>query len=72
VKANFVDRASVGVLDAADHVATLARLAESAVGGGRTYDALIAASARKAKAHALLTLNPKHFDSSEGFEIVCP
>lgn len=70
VKANFVDRTGVAALDAEDYTAVLAALAESGIGGGRTYDALIAASARKGKAHALLTLNPKHFEPSRDLVIV--
>lgn len=70
VKANFVDQTLLVALEPEDHVAVLTRLAESRLGGGRTYDALIAASARKAKANALLTLNPKHFEPSNGLEIV--
>ena len=42
----------------------MAGLAASAMGGGRTYDALIAATAAHAGADELLTFNPRHFESA--------
>ena len=39
------------------------------VSGGRTYDALIAACARKAEATELLTLNLGHFEQFAGAEL---
>jgi predicted nucleic acid-binding protein len=62
VEANFVKHATVVALNAAGHAAALARLAKAGIGGGRTYDAMIAASAAHAKADVLLTFNPRHFD----------
>lgn len=44
------------------HTALLGRLASSAVGGGRVYDALIAECAIRSGAGALLTFNARHFD----------
>ncbi len=62
VRANFVDHASLVTLDGAAHVAVLEGLAGEGVGGGRTYDALIAACASASRAKALLTFNRRHFD----------
>src|SRR5437879_46555 len=42
VKANFVAHASVVALNGAAHSALLGRLASLGIGGGRTYDAVIA------------------------------
>jgi predicted nucleic acid-binding protein len=62
VRTNFVENASLVTLDAPAHVAVLERLADEGVGGGRTYDALIAACATASSARALLTFNRRHFD----------
>jgi predicted nucleic acid-binding protein len=59
---NFVDRRSIVALDSTAHVALLRELAEQNVGGGRCYDAVIAACARESKATALLTFDRRHFD----------
>jgi predicted nucleic acid-binding protein len=69
VKANFIDQSTVAPLDAAGHEAVLARLAQTGIAGGRTYDALIAAAALNGGAKALLTLNPRHFDAAAGLDI---
>jgi predicted nucleic acid-binding protein len=62
VKTNFVDGRLLVVAPAATQVTTLESLAQAGRGGGRTYDALIAAAAVRAGASELLTLNPTHFD----------
>jgi predicted nucleic acid-binding protein len=73
VKGNFVDHATIVTLDARAHVTLLGRLAATGIGGGRTYDAAIAACAGQAGAEALLTFNPRHFDPpSNGLLIVEP
>lgn len=72
IKANFVDRATVIALDPAEHAAVLARLAAAGIGGGRTYDKLIAAAARKGGASILVTLNPRHFEATDGVDAVDP
>ena len=73
VKGNFVERATVTTIDARAHVAVLARLAGARIGGGRTYDAAIAAAARDAGADVLLTLHSRHFDPPpDGLTIVEP
>ncbi len=56
-----------------DHVAVLDALAALGIGGGRTYDALIAAAASHAKADELLTFNVRHFEKvSGGMAVVEP
>jgi predicted nucleic acid-binding protein len=73
VKANFVKRAAVGALSGAAHATLLEGLAATGISGGRTYDAVIAASAKQARVGALLTFNPRHFDPPpEGVAIVEP
>jgi predicted nucleic acid-binding protein len=62
VRTSFVDNASLVTLDGAAHVAVLEDLAGEGGGGGRTYDALIAACASTSHAKALLTFNRRHFD----------
>jgi predicted nucleic acid-binding protein len=44
----------------------LSRLAGAGLGGGRTYDGLIAACAEASHAKALLTFNSRHFDPPPG------
>lgn len=73
VQGNFVESAMVVTLSGRDHVALLGRLADSGIGGGRSYDAIIAACAVKANAVELLTFNPRHFlPPPEGVAIVEP
>jgi predicted nucleic acid-binding protein len=73
VKTNFVTHATVAALPAAAHVALLETLAASGLGGGRSYDALIAASAAHARVDELLTFNPRHFDPvSDAVAVVDP
>jgi predicted nucleic acid-binding protein len=66
VKGNFVDHATVVTLGAAAHVKVLDRLAGNGVGGGRSYDAIIGATAIDAGAAELLTFNVKHPDTPGG------
>ena len=73
IEANFVEQARTVALGAAAYAKVLRGLANQAVGGGRTYDALIAACARPAGAAALLTFNPRHFEPPpEGLSVVDP
>ena len=73
VKANFVESASVVSLNGQAHIALLGRLAKTGIGGGRSYDALIAACAGQAKVDTLLTFNPRHFDPSpQGVAVLEP
>ena len=62
VQANFVTSAAVVTLNGKAYVTLLNRLAAERIGGGRSYDAVIAACAGQAKADTLLTFNPRHFD----------
>lgn len=59
---NFATPAAVVALTGAAHAALLGRLARAGIGGGRTYDALIAAAAAKGRAGELLTFNAGDFD----------
>jgi predicted nucleic acid-binding protein len=73
VRANFVESARVVTLDAEGYRGMLGGLAAAGIGGGRTYDALIAACASQARVGLLLTLNPRHFDPPPpGVRIVDP
>ena len=63
IDANFVKHATVAMLTARGQVALLRRLAGENVSGGRSYDALIAETARRSGAGEILTLNPRHFES---------
>lgn len=73
LETNFVRGRSVVALNSAAYVALLQRLAEQGVGGGRTYDEVIAACARESKATILLTFNRRHFDPQpEGVTVVEP
>ena len=62
VRTNFVDNAALVTLDGPAHVAVLEELAREGLGGGRTYDGLIAACALASRAKVLLTFNRRHFD----------
>jgi hypothetical protein len=52
----------------------LRRAPQEGIAGGRTYDAVIAECALKARRTALLTFNARHFASCSrlGLEIVVP
>jgi predicted nucleic acid-binding protein len=60
--ANFVQPATVTALRGNAYSHLLRTLAQSGIGGGRSYDAVIAECARQAKAEVLLTFNIRHFD----------
>lgn len=60
---NFERRWQAVALSADEVWALLHAAPASKLYGGRTYDAVIAACARKANAHELLTLNLKHFET---------
>jgi predicted nucleic acid-binding protein len=73
IKTNFVTAAKLAALPGAAHIALLDALAASDLGGGRTYDALIAATAAHAKADVLMTFNARHFEPApKGMTIVEP
>lgn len=62
VKANFVARRKVVALTGRSYAEVVRELAQQALGGGRSYDAVIAACARHARADVLLTFNHRHFE----------
>ena len=62
VRTNFVDNAALVTLDGPAQVEVIEQLATSGIGGGRTYDGLIAACASVSRAKALLTFNTRQFD----------
>jgi len=73
VKGNFVELGTVVTLNDEAYLAVLGRLAAAGIGGGRTYDALIAACASQAAVGTLFTLNPRHFDPPpSGVKVVDP
>ena len=59
---NFESHARTVWLDADEYWSLLRGAPTAGVYGGRIYDAVIAACARKAKARELLTWNLKHFE----------
>lgn len=70
---SFVDGVNVVAPQGPESVSVLRALAKQDIGGGRTYDAIIAECARKAGAQALLTFNTRHFDPAPlGVSIVEP
>jgi predicted nucleic acid-binding protein len=70
---NFVERRRIIALSGARYVAAVRALAEHGVGGGRTFDAVIAECARQAQPAILLTFNRRHFDPPpEGISVVEP
>ena len=73
LKANFVTRVRMATLTAAAYRRLLQRLATEDVGGGRTYDAVVAQCARRPGVTALLTFNRRHFEPApDGVSIVEP
>lgn len=73
LRANF-GRAKAVALGTSDYWSLLDRAPGESIAGGRTYDALIAACARKGKAAELLTLNFRHFEqfAGAGLRVVDP
>jgi predicted nucleic acid-binding protein len=73
LETNFVSEGRVVALDATVYPALFARAASAGIAGGRVYDLIIAETASRAAASALVTLNPKHFPSPPpGLRIVDP
>lgn len=73
VKTNFVDPATLVTLNADAYLAVLGRLAAAGIGGGRSYDALIAACASQSRVDTLFTFNPRHFDPAPlGVAVIDP
>jgi predicted nucleic acid-binding protein len=72
VRANW-GRVRTIALTASDVHALIRRDAEGGVGGGRTYDSVIAASAIKGDASAILTWNVRNFAPwADRIEVVSP
>lgn len=74
LEANFMSTGRIVALDGASYRSLLRRAPEEGIAGGRTYDAVIAACAHKARATALLTFNEGHFLPLQNgqMEIVVP
>jgi predicted nucleic acid-binding protein len=74
LEGNFIGHARIVALDAAGYRSLLQRAGRDGISGGRTYDAVIAECALKAKAATLLTFNARHFADLEaaGMRIVVP
>ncbi|MBI2203362.1 MAG: PIN domain-containing protein [Candidatus Rokubacteria bacterium] len=71
---SFLDIGTTIALDGRAYRALLDRAARDGISGGRIYDAVIAASAERAKVDALLTFNVGHFSglTAAGIAIVVP
>ena len=61
VETSFVKGLKIVALDAETYVEVLRRAPDVGISGGRTYDAAIAACARKGNVQTLLTFNQSHF-----------
>lgn len=74
LESNFISGARVVALDADGYRSLLRRAGKKGIAGGRTYDAIIAECALKAKAAILLTFNAVHFAGLEaaGVRVVVP
>jgi len=72
IDGNFLDGAVA--LDAGGYRKLLRQVGAEGISGGRTYDAIIAECALRAKAAALLTFNARHFTNLEtaGVQVVVP
>jgi predicted nucleic acid-binding protein len=74
VEENFIQAARIVALDARGYRTLVRRTRYEGIRGGRTYDAVIATCALKARAAVLLTFNADHFlpFADRGLEIVVP
>jgi predicted nucleic acid-binding protein len=74
IEANFLRDVKVVALDAAGYRALLRQSTTADISGGRIYDAVIAACARRAKAETVITFNDSHFAAlaASDLEIVVP
>ena len=72
--ASFITGRRIISLDAAGTTALLKTLTRAGIAGGQTYDAVIAACARRGKVSPLLTFNAAHFEplGGDGLEIAVP
>lgn len=67
---NFMRTARIIPLDKRAYLALLRRAPQDGIVGGRTYDAVIAACALKAKSPVILTFNAAHFLSFTAWELM--
>ena len=74
LEANFMSTGKIIALDTRSYRALLRRAPRDGIAGGRTYDAVVAECARRAKGTTLLTFNLSHFMpfAGTGLEIVVP
>lgn len=74
LEGNFIDGARIVALDVNGYRSLLRRAGRDGISGGRTYDAVIAECALKARAATLLTFNSRHFADLEaaGVRVVVP
>jgi len=74
LEANFLKGVKIVALGAAAYGFLLRGAPDADISGGQTYDAVIAACARKARVNVLLTFNEKHFTPFAGddLEIIVP
>jgi hypothetical protein len=74
LEANFMSQGKIVALEAKSYRTLLRKAPRQGIAGGRTYDAIIAECARRAKATTLLTFNVSHFMpfAGTGLEIVVP
>lgn len=74
LETDFMKAGTIVALDGRSYRALLHGAPRAGIAGGRTYDAVIAACALRAKAATLLTFNASHFAmfSRRGLAIVVP
>lgn len=74
LETNFMREAAVVSLSANAYIGLIRRSANDNIAGSRTYDAVIAACARKAKVSSLLTFNPNDFNAvtDDSITIIVP
>jgi predicted nucleic acid-binding protein len=74
LQASFIRNVKTIVLGASAYRSLLDFVSGAGISGGRVYDALIAATARQARAQTLVTFNGSHFEgvAGEGLQIVVP
>jgi len=73
IRRNYIERGEVVALSPEGYLELLLTAASNGITGGRTYDALVATTARKAGADVLLTFNTRHFQGLvPGLEVVVP
>jgi predicted nucleic acid-binding protein len=73
IEANFMQGIQTAALTASGYALLLRAAPDTGISGGRIYDAVIAACARKANVDTLLTFNDLHFAfASSELEVVVP